>query len=197
MRLEVLGYDVRLWGHGTVTRTVEEYAETLARYIISVAATEDYAKIHLVGHSMGGVIAKGALRKLDGAIEPGRRGRVVLLATPNQGSPVAGFFAGYLGGIIPAVADLADSELSYANSLRGDSGWETGAVWTPYDHLVPESSARMNGARDAVQVDGLHSSILFKKDVANLVSSFIASGKFTGEHGDTGDAGGGKDAILD
>jgi pimeloyl-ACP methyl ester carboxylesterase len=178
-RLQSAGYDVKLWGHGSVLRSTEEYAGLLAEAVQREMRTGDYSKIHFLGHSMGGVIVRGALQKMEGGVRAERRGRVVLLATPNQGSPVASFFTSSLGAIIPAVVDLSEAESSYANSLQGDYGWETGTVWTPYDHLVPEKSAKMNGSKDAARVDGLHSSILFKKELADKILCFLSNGSFS------------------
>jgi len=178
-RLRDAGYEVRLWGHGSITRPIHQYAEVLANTIAETLMRNEFTKVHLLGHSMGGIIVRAAIVKLNQLIPPTQRGRAVLLAAPNRGSPVASFFAGKLGGLIPAVADLAEGPNSYVNSLPNDCGWEIGTIWTPYDHLVPEKSARMDGAAADAMVTGMHTGLLLKSDVAKMTISFLDNGRFS------------------
>jgi pimeloyl-ACP methyl ester carboxylesterase len=177
--LRHLGYEVRSWGHASVTRPTREYAEMLASEVKSELDSSSFVRVHMLGHSMGGIVVRGALAMLGSAVPPRARGRVVLMATPNHGSPVATALSATLGGLVPALSDMSEDGESYANSLPGESGWETGAIWTPYDHLVPPHSASPSWVAASVRVSGLHSGILLQPEVARMVGSFLSTGSFS------------------
>jgi pimeloyl-ACP methyl ester carboxylesterase len=75
------GYRVLRFGYASVRATLTENTQQLGRFI----ATTDAAEIHLVGHSLGGLII---LDLLTEAADPRLR-RVLLLGTPCLGSDCA------------------------------------------------------------------------------------------------------------
>lgn len=95
----------------------EETIEKLVDDIFSVlpAAPE---KLHFVGHSLGGVIAK----KLAKRLPPERRGRIVQIGAPNFGSEIAERTAIFGAIIGPALAELTP------NSGEDDSDLDIGAI---------------------------------------------------------------------
>jgi triacylglycerol lipase len=111
------------------------------------------ARIDLIGYSTGGIVVRDYLG------QPGRAGRarhVVLLATPNHGTQIAGM-ASLLGpqlcnGACPQLAP--DSQLlQRLNRLAGGveipAGPDVTSIWTARDRTVtPPSSAVLAGARN-------------------------------------------------
>lgn len=178
--LREMGYDVIKWSHSSVTRPAREYASLLASALESALEEGSYHRVHLIGHSMGGVLVRGALTRLGPVVPPETRGRVVLLATPNLGAPMATSLASHLGQIIPALADLSEREDSYVNTLPEECGWEMGTLWTPHDHLVPPHSASPRWMPATARVSGLHSGILLSPAVAKMVGLFLSTGSFLG-----------------
>jgi pimeloyl-ACP methyl ester carboxylesterase len=73
-RLRVQDYAVSTYSYPTVRVNLAENAERLARYCNAL----DCDKVHLVAHSMGGLVAL----KAAGLIAPARLGRIVLIGTP-------------------------------------------------------------------------------------------------------------------
>jgi alpha-beta hydrolase superfamily lysophospholipase len=75
-------------------------------------------RLHFVGHSLGGILAKKLAKRLD----PARRGRVVQIGAPNFGSELAAR-AGILSKVMgPALAEL------HPNPGEDDSALDIGAI---------------------------------------------------------------------
>src|SRR4051812_28298209 len=73
-RIERCGYSVESWSYPTVRATLKENAQRLAEY----CGRHRDGTLHLVGHSMGGLIALHAAARG----EIGNLGRIVLAGTP-------------------------------------------------------------------------------------------------------------------
>lgn len=76
LRLRAEGFDADFWPYDWRQRL-----DDLGRDLVRRLSTETAPEVHLVCHSMGGLVARAAL-KLDGR----KVGRVVQLGTPNYGS---------------------------------------------------------------------------------------------------------------
>jgi len=100
LSLQVAGFDARFHAYDW-RRGIEGLAQELNKRI----ATEGSREVLLVGHSMGGVVARVALDS-----DPGRIARVVQLGSPNLGSfaPVLALRAVY-----PTVRKLAALDLRH------------------------------------------------------------------------------------
>jgi pimeloyl-ACP methyl ester carboxylesterase len=68
---------------------IGELAAALAEQLDRVRREQPERKVALVAHSMGGLVARAAIE--DPALDPGNVCRLVMLATPNQGSRLADF----------------------------------------------------------------------------------------------------------
>ena len=79
LRLRAAGFDADFWGYDW-RRGVPELGAQLARHLASLADN-----VHLVAHSMGGLVSRAALKQGAGP----RVNRLVMLGTPNHGSFLA------------------------------------------------------------------------------------------------------------
>lgn len=179
--LEGMGFEVRLWGHWTVTAPISEYASGLCSSIREKMERGAVGKIHLVGHSMGAIIVRAAMEQMrDNFSAPHvSKGRAVLMAPPNGGSHVASGMPDWLGRLVPAIGDLSDEDGNYVRSIPSHPPLESGVIWTKTDHLVRPSSARLAGARDERRVGGLHTTMLYSRETAVLVANFLRTGAFS------------------
>src|SRR6266576_6949291 len=73
------------WGYPSLWSRIERHGKELAELLRRFDSDERGGRIHLIGHSMGGIIGRLALA----AYLPLRMGRFIMLAPPNRGSHVA------------------------------------------------------------------------------------------------------------
>jgi pimeloyl-ACP methyl ester carboxylesterase len=173
-RLKRHGYLATPWGYRNMRRSILEHADAFSRELARLDADRAVDTIHLVTHSRGGIIARAALERF----RPQKLGRFVMLAPPNRGSFVANAAVGVLGGLFKPVAELTTGPESLVNSLGMPTGIDIGVIAASRDALVSPESTRPDVPHDHVTLPCLHSSLLFRRDAADLVAAFLATGEF-------------------
>jgi triacylglycerol esterase/lipase EstA (alpha/beta hydrolase family) len=148
---------------------IEHFAEQLDAKIESVCAVTGAARVILVCHSMGGLVARAYLRQRG----PARVVRIVTIGTPHHGSVFArGVIGRCLAQMRPGNAWLAE--------LNRD---ETKphpvpilSIWSRHDSLVaPQASSELACAENVAIVGVGHNALLGDRDVMNLLSKMIAA----------------------
>ena len=171
-RLQHLGYTTHNWSYPSSFGSLEKHAAQLHN------ALEEYSqsgtRVHLVAHSMGAIVARLALSYGSHSC----LGRVVLLAPPNHGSPVARFLGPLFWPICPAATQLSSHPHSFVNQLAQPLDREIGIISARYDMLVPNKSTHLEGQQDTICLAATHNSLLFQKSVIRYIDKFLATGKF-------------------
>src|SRR5207244_5119712 len=122
------------WGYTSLWSRIERHGSELAELLRSLDREERQGRIHLIGHSMGGIIGRLALAEYL----PRRIGRFIMLAPPNRGSHVARRLAPFLGRICPPLNQLADHDASFVCTLPQPSVQELGIIAAQGDFMVLE-----------------------------------------------------------
>ena len=191
--LESLGYDIFAPTLPTTFKRVDGCTGKLER-ILARFPSEEYSKVHFVGHSMGGLI----IRRFLSRNKISNLGRCVLIATPNGGSDLAEKVNGmlYLAALIsPPLLDFRPPGLQIGPPLNSPAP-EFGVIAGTKSPLIPGALIkRDNDGRVAVQAtafDGMktitvihfrHTRIHKKPEVARLVDGFLQNGHFEGVKG--------------
>jgi pimeloyl-ACP methyl ester carboxylesterase len=184
-RLAREGYDARLFGYRTVKDSFAQNAARLAAFADGL----DAAKLHFVGHSLGGLV----IRALLASAPPARLGRIVTLGTPHNGSFVAARFARYRGGG-PMMgrgigALLAGRPHEWPRPpcelgiIAGDLGLGLGRLVapdlpSPHDGTVAVVETQFVGAADHITLHVSHLGMLVSPAVARQTVCFLRSGRF-------------------
>lgn len=190
--LQRRGYRTRRFGYPSVRSTLSQNAHALQRFIAETSATE----IHLVGHSMGGLII---LELLATARDPRLR-RAVFLGTPCLDShcarrlvKVAGMPSLLGRSIMEWLTRLPRSSPSPATTLfpepvleigvlAGTRGVGLGCVVPglprPNDGVVAVAETRLPGAADFIALPVAHSQMLASPACAAQIAAFLESGRF-------------------
>ena len=177
-RLERRGYTVRNWGYRSIGQRIETHANRLATDLIAIGADMPAGKMHLVTHSMGGIIARAmfATHAIDNL------GRVVMLAPPHQGSHAARKLVPYLGWLTPSLNQLSDAEDSYVKQLPNSfqlGDIEFGIVEATKDRVIVQGGVLLDGYRDYASVEGHHGVLAWYPQAIQFTENFLANGRFS------------------
>ena len=183
-RLRRCGYRTVVFGYPSLTQSLENNAEQLAGFI----REQGDATVHLVGHSLGGLVILQALQKHPDLVT----GRIVLLGSPVRGSVVARRLNCYRGlrRILGRSAHrclLGDGPGwnghlplgVIAGTLSVGTGQIIGGLVGENDGMVAVDETRLKHASGAVQVHATHTGLLVSREVANEVCSFLRDGHFS------------------
>jgi triacylglycerol lipase len=159
-RLVTAGWSVATINLEPIYTGIDDLVDPLARRVDAVLAETGAARVILVGHSMGGLVARAYLQRYGESRVAG----LVTLGTPHQGSRLAHIGYG-----------------ENARQMRPDSPWlqtlasptpvvDTVVIYSPHDNFVmPQSQLQLPGAPSQA-IDGLgHLAMLFSPRVAQAL----------------------------
>jgi pimeloyl-ACP methyl ester carboxylesterase len=186
-RLEANGFDVHVFSYPSVSADLAANAASLAAFIDAVPGDA----VHVVGHSLGGVLVRAMLE----TAAPARLGRVVCLGSPFTGSRTARRVARLPGG-----ARLIGRSLSDLLARGGFDAWRAphevgiiagrvpfgfgrlfGRFGEPNDGTVAIAETRLADAHDHIVLPVAHMALLWSPEVARQVEYFLLRGKFEHE----------------
>ena len=155
----------------------------------ATVSTLTASSVHLVGHSLGGLIIQRALEQASGWAP----GRVVFLGTPSLGSRAAEqlhalpFGDWLLGHAAEPLLDPAQRQWRFGRELGIVAGTHPVSIGKPLaqfaadepnDGLVSVAETRLPGATAHLTLPVSHTGMLFSADVARQVCEFLATGRF-------------------
>lgn len=181
---EDYGFDPRQYSYPTVQLGIGDNMRRLHDFIAAVPGD----RLHVVGHSLGGLLALQALSHYP---DP-RPGRVVCLGSPLRGSAAARAMASLPFGEDILGATMREAVLNggladYHGSrevgvIAGTFGMGLGAVIedlpTPNDGTVAVEETRLPGIRDHLEVAVSHTGLLVSPLAASQTAYFLRHGEF-------------------
>lgn len=171
------GFDTVVWSYWSLSLPIAVHGDRFAQYLKKL---EDAGLSYsIVAHSMGSIITRVAL--MQGSFSGLRR--VVFLAPPNHGLPIARLAPWILKRFSPPLRELSDASDSYVNSLpqascKSTNGTDIGVIAAKYDLIIPIASTRLDGSETYTALPATHNSLLISITAAKCVDSFLAYGKF-------------------
>ncbi len=181
-RLERAGFSVDLFDYASVMQDSSASIEKL----LALTAKSKSKKVHLVGHSLGGLLALQTLQHKPDLIE----GRVVCLGSPLRGSSVARALAGFPGGsfLLGRSLDTLSSGLerwsgaqevgAIAGRLPIGLGIALGGLSVPHDGTVSVEETQLPGLTDHCIVAATHTGLPFSDEAAQQTIAFLRDARF-------------------
>lgn len=180
-RLAAQGFAVHAFEYLSVAASPELTLRRLAARVERLRAD----RLHLLGHSLGGLIALRAARELELP-----SGRVVCLGSPLAGSAAARGLAGFPGGALlmgQSFALLRDG-LGRWEGVRevgviagrlplGLGAW-LGRFDGEHDGTVAVAETELPGIADHCMVTASHTGLLFSAEAAAQAAAFLRRGHF-------------------
>jgi pimeloyl-ACP methyl ester carboxylesterase len=189
-RIRAAGFEVIRIGYDSIGEPPESILATVGQEI-DACCKEWPEPVHFVGHSLGGLIIRGYLA--EGTVRT--PGRVVLIATPNAGTPLVDKYrdSWWIGLVGPTAKSLGTGPDSFPNSLPAPDfpvGVIAGAREARFldlipgddDGLVPVESTKLTGMLDFIIVDSNHAMMRYSGEVARQTIAFLRTGEFLRDH---------------
>jgi len=177
------GYECHSFNYHVWGKPPAKIAVKLHQFIDKI----DAPVVHIVAHSFGGIVTLHMFDQFPFI----KNGRVVLLASPVNGSavgrrisanPMTRWMLGQsnvngLSGDVPEWKGWRDIGVIAGNIPIG-LGLVAGGPELPHDGTVSVEEAQLKGATDSIVVRESHLSILISASVAHQVIVFLRTGKF-------------------
>ena len=182
------GLDVHYFNYPSLKGTLDHNAAALYRFVDRLGKDG----VHIIGHSLGGVVALRMLATRDDA----PAGRIVCLGSPLTGSRAAEFLDrqdwadGLLGatlpqGVLEASANDWGSHVCAERDvgvIAGNVPLGVGRIVTtfdgPNDGTVAVAETRLDGTRDHLVMPVSHRGMVVSRRVADQAWAFLRRGEF-------------------
>lgn len=181
-RLRSAGFSVDTLDYPSVVGSWDDSASRLAEHWREHAG----CKVHIVGHSLGGMLALHVAAKYAGLPD----GRIVCLGSPLRGSAAAGRMGRLPGGhwLMGQSAEILNTGLAPWQGQRpvgviaGNTpiglGSVLGVLKPPHDGTVSVEETRLEGIDEHRVVAYTHTGLAFSSGVAEMVIGFLHDGRF-------------------
>ena len=177
VRLKRAGFVTVSFGYLSVFRRIEPLANRLKEMLIHLENSPSTRSIHIVGHSMGAIIARAALADYQGS----KIKSLLMLAPPNQGSHMARRLSPWFGWIVPTLDQLSDSPESYVNQLNQLEQFKDlnlGIIEAEKDRVIARGKVRLQRDHDYHVIIGQHGILTWYRKTGQLVEKYLATGRF-------------------
>jgi pimeloyl-ACP methyl ester carboxylesterase len=190
------GYAVERFGYASCRSSLEQNTAALAEVLRAACSTP--GPVHVLGHSMGGVVALSACLSAclaAGAPTGGRSMRLVMLGSPYQGShcastlsqvPFLSFIFGHtlpewLARPRPTLPDWLEVGVISGRLAHGLGRFFVPSLPEPNDGVVAVNETVVPGARDTLCLEVSHMGMLLSEACAHQAGHFFAHGRFLHE----------------
>lgn len=188
-RLRRRGFIVKPFGYNSIMDRFTVNLKKLHRF----ALAQEASALHLVGHSLGGLLAARLMAEQHAALPPGR---VVCLGTPLRGSAIArrterfrigtltlGFAKDALVGEGLPSWDAPREIASIAGRTPIGFSLLLGGLQRPHDGSVAVSETLIDGLTAHTVIAASHSGLVINAQAAQLTANFLRFGRLEGQHG--------------
>lgn len=148
-----------------MTGDIREFAKQVAEKVDMILSTTRASQVNLVGHSMGGLIARYYTAELGGARKVGV---CVTIASPHHGTAVSRIAPGINAGQMRRGSQFL---VALNKSEHVGTSTQLVSIWSRFDNMiVPPTSSVLGGNAKNIVLDGFgHLAMLYSPRVAQLV----------------------------
>jgi len=183
--LQRQGFVVKIFSYPSVSADLQMNAARLARFLGNI----DADTIHLVGHSLGGILIRALFQ-----YHPNQKpGRIVTLAAPHQGCRVAQSLKRYrvwrwlmgrsVAQLLQGIAQTWPAAACDLGVISGNHSIGMGRLLyrglpRPNDGLLTVEETSLANTRAHLVLPTSHTGMLFMRAVAEQVGRFVREGRF-------------------
>lgn len=188
--IEKQGYTNEIYYYPSLSKDVNE----VSKHLIQKIKSERYDSISFVTHSLGALVVRALYGNIKNEVAFPYVHRFVMIASPNQGSPMADFwnqfgFVKYIVG--PNVQNLTtdsilgapkyavpNCEIGLIAGVRNQKNGYNIFIIGDNDGLVPKKNAAIGNEKDVVYVKSTHVGLVFNKKTIRYTLNFLKNGRF-------------------
>lgn len=149
--LHAEGFETINWGYPSLRGSILQHGRRLGDLLNELARCDSVERLHLVTHSMGGIVARVAIEHSQIETDAGWKcGRLVMMAPPNAGSRLTRLPLGPFSSWFPHLTELSEREDSLVNRLPLPRRMQVSVLAASRDFVVAVAATRL-----ACQIDHL------------------------------------------
>ena len=165
------------WNYNGFRKTINEIAEEFTILLKRFAEHPFVDQIHIVTHSLGGIITRRSLSK---NWHSSKIHRIVMLAPPNQGVEIANLMSPFLAWLLIPLSELRPSPLGLLSTIAPVNCCEIGIITGSHDSIVSRSEAELLEAKSYKELSTNHTFIATDEQVIRQTLIFLREGLFSG-----------------
>lgn len=172
------GFDSINWGYQSWRGSIVHHAIDLAALLNELFADPAVSRVHLITHSMGGIVARAALMRsrLEWRMAA-KCGRLVMMAPPNGGSRLTRFPLGPFATWFPHLTELSERPDSLVNQLPPPRRMQVGVIAAARDFVVSVDATRLSGQMDHATVQTSHQRLAAHPEAIQMAVRFLGEGR--------------------
>ena len=180
--LRAEGVEVQHFNYRSLGGSIIGHAQRLRDHLREQIARPEIDRLHLITHSMGGIVARAALTmvtdnetslQFDGAHWRQKTGRLIMLAPPNGGSRLASLPLGPFKAAFPQLLELSESPGSFVNELPEPTGWRVHIVAAAHDWVVRPRRTRLQMPHEHTVIATSHQRLVGHPETLRIASDFL------------------------
>jgi uncharacterized alpha/beta hydrolase family protein len=184
------GYNSELYTYPSLTQDIDSVGLLLFKKI----QADNFDTISFVTHSMGALVVRSLYEHLDSLTKFPFIHRIIMIAPPNNGSPVADYFSqfSFIKFIVgPNVNNLTTNPITGASKypiptcevgiIAGSYGQKKGFnlfIKADNDGMVIPQQTKLGIEKDIVFIRSWHIGLLFNKMAIKQTIAFLKNGEF-------------------
>ncbi|AVQ00219.1 alpha/beta hydrolase [Ahniella affigens] len=179
-RFQAAGFRTKVFEYASLAHGADRSAERLGESLRQLS--DGGGAVHLVGHSLGGLVA------LLATVDQSLPGRTICLGSPLLGSEAARRVAKFASWTMGESGDRLIAGLDHwrgprevgviAGRLPYGLAQVLGGFGDDNDGTVRVAETQLPGIQDHLVLPASHSGLVFSQDVANASVGFLRTGRF-------------------
>lgn len=174
------GYEIFLYEYASTEYTIKEHGSHLKKFIETIITSHPHKKLHFIGHSLGGIIAREALAQLTQE-QLNVCVNLIMLAPPNRGSRLARFFVRtfpFTAKFVRPLTELSSDEEAYIHQVAIPEKINIGVIAGRFDAKAPPAFTHLKGQKDFLVVNAVHTFIMNHPKCRKAILHFLRVGVF-------------------